>query len=386
MRKEKIRLIVVISVILLFSFNTVLAAQEKGKGEKGKVPPEIAWTYEFPYKIKSMAMGPGSRWIVVASVSTEETATPRSYVHLFKKNGNIEWKYPLDDYVLKVAIATGGSETPIEGAVKVAVLTDKELIVFNKKGEILWKISPVPTRDFDMSENGEYIVIGDFETTYLGLYNKNGKFLWEKFDYEGYPFVTKNGGCIGLRGSEGIGGPSAVYNRKGEFMWDTDEDSWIEIVSKDGNNFVVCQSLGFSRILMSLVDKNKNILWKKNLRGFTWGISISEDGNYTLIPQVGTVDGEQNKVILCNKQGEVLWEKYNVNFPCILSSNGNYITYTKNAQKLGFMDCIGTEMWEIDFPENVEGVNLSEKGKYVIVNTKRKLYFIKNTAIPEGIE
>ncbi len=362
------------------------------------------WQYEFPenYSLMDIEMTPDGRWIVVGLASRDEKILPRGYVYLFKKNGQLEWKYTSEKYVVwNVDIAACGEDGPVKGGIRVSAMADNGVIIFDRKGRV-WKNIEYFTDLYDMSGNGNYFLMSSDDVFKSVAYDINGNLLWSKgFDNPignpaifseplpvGYPLIVgdvkKNNDdnlLFVLLGDIHFSPGNKVYNKNGDILWDGGKQWLIRSVSRDGETFVLSKSTDFIHEDIRVIDwKTKNILWEKKGTEINYGIFVSGNGETILLPDVTGIGNSYYRFY--TRKGKLIWEKEMDGYGPALTGNGKYFI-EEMPYGISFYDIEeGKKLWDLKVEIKAPDVKVTRDGKYIAVYIKDgKFYFIKNTGI-----
>ena len=365
----------------------------------GAVPssaePTLLWKMKFDSRIiKTSDLmdfevgkdGKGGRF-PLKTVMTEKS------LYVLDDKGGVAKKIPVKDYA-KVVMSDDGST--------MAMLKGREIIISNLNEEIqgIVKIAdPQPVVlpqhvAFELSPNGDYVVVLSFFTHNVYFHSRKGKMLSEHHfeDLRGAETkFSKDSRYLAIHvpnwGEGNTSGYLLFFNEKGEKLWRFDHKGCQARfdVSYHGKSIV----LAAEDKLYSLNKKGKLIYEEGLVPG---GIDVALSGNGECIAV--TRKGDHSICLLDNRNGKTLWA-YNVsgfdpiNSPftsldlsdkgaCIAVAISKDWTKTNKESSLYVFDKSGAVAWQNTFQKNKVESDLSFDGKHVLIKEDMEAYIFRN--------
>lgn len=240
--------------------------------------PESEWTKIFPQFVRSDFFVTSDKGCIVIGTKYLITDSVRTIVIKLDKYGNIQW--------------------------------EKE---FFKNGYQLYGNTIEQTKDGNyLISIGANSVSGSEEYTSLIKLNKDGKLLWERI------FDGVNGANIKETSDGGFIFVNLQYvfktDEKGKILWkNTQIGGTIFEPTNDGGFLLVTPN--YARI-----DKNGNVLWKKEFPGFYAAIGLckTDDNGFVLVGErfvkvKNEWIAEGGFLMKLNDTGKILWTKFTLN-------------------------------------------------------------------------
>lgn len=236
--------------------------------------------------------------------------------------------------------------------------------------EPLWTFSDKGRlTDIDISENGRYIIAGNFNgKCYLfGKESSTPKWMYTCEEEVVDVSISKDGSKIGVGSGDGkirLFGPSSSYP-----IWTYSSSDYVKSIalSEDGTRLVAGIS-GYETSRFLLFDVGSRIpVFSFSLQDYARDCVISSNGNF-----YGISDRSDTFYFFSGESETPLW-----NFTAdgyigsiSISSNGHYVTISERHKILVFHMSSSQPIWEynIEYPNGVMEVEITSDGKYIIVS------------------
>lgn len=356
--------------------------------------PSLLWRMKFDSRIiktsdlKDFKVKAGKK----AEFPLKAVMTEKSILLLDKK-GKIEKKIPLEDYA-KVAMSDDGTT--------IATMQGREITVATMDGQIRGKVKigdPQPVVlpqhvSFELSPNGEYIVVISYFTNTIYFHARNGNMLSKKYfnDLRGAEITfPKNSRYVAIHvpnwGKGNTRGYLLFFNNKGENLWQFDHKGTQAKfdISSNSNSIV----LALEDRLYSL-NKRGKIIYEKELVPGGIHIALSGDGKYLALAR----ETDHSVSMLDNQNGHVLWFSNITGFDPInspvtflnVSDKGNCITVAiskdwsrrNNSSSLFMFDKSGNLLWRNTFETDKIRSILSRDGHFVWIDSNKEAFVFRH--------
>jgi len=326
-----------------------------------------------------------------ASFPLKTVMTEKS-IYLLDNMGKISKKIPLKDYA-KAAMSDDGTT--------IATMTGREISISDLDNQIHGIVNiadPQPVVlpqhvTFELSPDGEYIVVISNFTNTIYFHNKKGKLL-SKHNFEDLRGAeirfSKNSRYVAIHvpnwGEGKTNGYLLFFNRKGKNLWRFDHKGVKAKfdISSDGNSVV----LAAEDRLYSLNKKGKAIYEKELVPG-DMDIALSDDGAYVAV----TKTTDHSISLLDNRNGKKLWDHNVDGFDPInspfssldISGNGHYISVAvskdwtrRNKESFFYLfNKSGRVVFENTFEEPGLESGLSSDGKCALIRGNKEAYLYR---------
>jgi WD40 repeat protein len=179
--------------------------------------------------------------------------------------------------------------------------------------------------DLAISDDGHYVAVGSRDGT-VSLVDQSGKLLW----------AYNNMKANGLLGSPDYGG-----------------DKWASVALSSDGGYVAAgiwdNEEGAESPKIIFFDRAGNLLWTYNARNVA-DVAITPDGKKVAVVA-------DNKAILLNNDGSVVWEYSDLNSgdSVSISGDGSQVAWTGDANSARVLDADGSLVWEKNLGSGIGG-------------------------------
>jgi WD40 repeat protein len=225
-----------------------------------------------------------------------------------------------------------------------------------------------------LSADGQYIVSGGAN---LSLLNNQGQLLWNKGGFTSLCVAISGDGQYVVAGG-GAGG-IFLYNREGDLLWKYDTRGYTHDVeiSQDGQYIAAISS---SNDLI-LFDNKGTVLWKYPTNAAPSSAVISADGHF--VAGTGYESGHFF-IYLLDSTGKPLW-KYQIQTirnGLVMSQDARLIAVGATDNYIHILDHSGNLLWKKMVGDPISAIAVSVDGQYIAAASKTHLFlFSRNSEI-----
>jgi WD40 repeat protein len=239
------------------------------------------WKHSFGYRerIEDMAMTPNGKYVFVA---VKDYDTKKSFVYVFRRNGNLSNKIEVPYYTRKIAVTPDGEY--------IAVICNygHELRLIKKDGEMLWSYK---IEDYfssvAISPDGRYVVAGgNYKDKHVYLFDRSGNLLWKyRTDGRVYSVDISSNGYV-VAGSED--GEVYFFDTSGKlWSYETDGKVYEVKISIDGRYVIANADKCY------FLDSSGNLIWSN--RGYG---TMSPDGRFVVVRRYDKIEFFDNSNLI----------------------------------------------------------------------------------------
>ena len=250
---------------------------------------------------------------------------------------------------------------------RIVVNTEDRIYVLDRKGNMEWQIQAQEA--FDPDTNTSYLAVFKYSTIsgdghFVGtftmsegvlLYDKFGKKLWNDIQGYGAVYISKNGKTIVIVDDEE--GTIYIKDSSGNLLWQKDITWFNPVISENG------ELIAFHD---GIFGRNGNLLWKFRTYGIPF---ISDSGDIILVNEI-TDPPTKAFITLYNRTGEILWEQ-DLESGAILSRNGQFVLIMVWATKeLVLIDKKGKTILKntsFDLSKNIN-ISISNNADFILID------------------
>ena len=339
----------------------------------GPVSGELVWKTEFFTKdtYGDTFLSPVFRDSTVYFVSYQEIGDVRSHLYsLGVKTGEIEWKFPLENYK-----TTSPPITTSSGSIYVADW-NQNVYLINKNGQLVWKIVLPSVITSTMNIGMDGILYAFAQSGILYAIDKDGSIKWEK------DLIDEFGSSSSAIAFSPDGNTMYITGNKltaitidGTIKWTLSKDTWentwqtLPIVDSDGNIFL------FGGAIKINSDGEKIDWIGQSLGTYANDPTIDKNGNV----YIGLISGE---IASINYNGELNWkQQFQISDATSIICNNNsqiFLISSDQFSRSSNILCINSDgalLWQYYFEgktfyspalgtENLFFGSVGENGKY----------------------
>ena len=359
--------------------------------------PSLLWRMKFDSRIIktsdlldfNVAAGKGAAFPLKA-VMTERS------IYVLDSKGRVAKRIPLQDYA-KAAMSDDGTT--------IATMKGREITISTLDNRILGAVKIADQQpvvlpqhvSFELSPNGDYIVVISYFTSTIYFHNKKGKMLSKHHfdDLRGAEIkFSKNSRYVAIHvpnwGQGETHGYLLFFNQKGKNLWRFDHKGCRASfdISFDGASLV----LAAEDRLYSLNKRGKVIYEKELVPGDIY-IALSGNGKYVAI----TKTADHRISLMNNENGKTLWscnisgfDPINSPFTSLeVSGEGNYIavaiskdwTRRNKESSLYIFGELGDIGWQRTFQQDRILAALSRDSNCMLIAGNKEAYLYRYRGI-----